>query len=300
MQFDFRNLIAKGLVKEKVYPNGLRVMKYSRKVFYDNLWHVDPLLLEARGIVLDTEDNVVVWPFTKVFNHGENGTTCEPERMVDVVRKVNGFMASATMYKGELLVSTTGSMDSDFVTLAHKHIDKLSWDNLFHNSWAEGLTYIFEICDVSDPHIVEEAEGAYLIGARKLKGGAMALEVQLDDIAELLGAERPEWGQMTFAQAEFLSKCVDHEGFMIRDAETGATIMKIKSPHYLTKKALMRVGHRQIETMFANPDFFRERLDEEFYGVFKVILAHGKDFWQRLEEHERRTFLEEYFAKEVV
>ena len=87
---------------------------------------------------------------------------------------------------------------------------------------------------------------------------------------------------------------------MIRDAETGSTIMKIKSPHYLTKKALMRVGARQIEVMFDNPDFFRERLDEEFYGVFEVIISHGKDFWQRLEEHERRTFLEKFFTQEVV
>lgn len=296
MQFDFSHLIAKGLVKEKVYPNGLRVMKYSRKVFYDNLWHVDPLLLEARGIVLDAEGNAVVWPFTKVFNHGENGTTCEPERMVDAVRKVNGFMASARYYKGELLVSTTGSLDSDFVTLARKHIEKLEGVAIL----ATTATLVFEICDASDPHIVEEEEGAYLIGARVMHSGQMVAEDALDYMGHLIGAKRPEWGQMTFAQAEFLSGCVDHEGFMIRDAETGATIMKIKSPHYLTKKALMRVGHRQIETMFANPDFFRERLDEEFYGVFKVILSHGKDFWQRLEEHERRTFLEEYFAKEVV
>lgn len=75
----FEHLVNQGLVKEKKYPNGLRVFKYSRKVFYDALWNTDPLLLEARGMVLDADGNKVMWPFTKVFNFKENGTTCEPD-----------------------------------------------------------------------------------------------------------------------------------------------------------------------------------------------------------------------------
>lgn len=298
MKMNFDHLIQQGLVKEKKYPNGLRVLKYARKVFYDNLWHVDPLLLEARGIVLDSEDNIVSWPFTKVFNHGENGTMAHGDQLVDVVRKVNGFMAAVTVYHDELLVSTTGSLDSEFVELARKHIEKLEWDGIFRFAWGQHMTFIFEICDATDPHIVAEEEGAYLIGARRLSDGVMATELQVDDIAAYIGAKRPEVQQMLFCQAEELVWKVEHEGFMIRDAFTGKTIMKIKSPHYLTKKALMRVGHRQIEVMFANPTLFRERLDEEFYGVFEVILSKGKDFWQRLEEHERRAFLEEYFKQE--
>lgn len=118
----FEELVQKGLVKKKTYANGLSVFKYSRKVFYDQLWNTDPLLLEARGIVLDDDGNKVVWPFTKVFNYGENGAGELLEASTPVVapRKVNGFMAACRYWNGELIVSTTGSLDSDFAVLARE------------------------------------------------------------------------------------------------------------------------------------------------------------------------------------
>ncbi|WP_225388713.1 hypothetical protein, partial [Escherichia coli] len=70
------------------------------------LWSIDSRLLECRGIVVDADDNVVIWPFTKIFNRFENGTDLPADELVDVVRKVNGFMASVGVYKGQLIVST--------------------------------------------------------------------------------------------------------------------------------------------------------------------------------------------------
>ena len=294
MKIDFSHLIAKGLVKEKVYPNGLRVLKYARKVFYDNLWHTDPLLLEARGIVLDADDNIISWPFTKVFNHNENGTVCDPDRLVDIVRKVNGFMASVTIYHDELLISTTGSLDSDFVELARKHIDGLKAE-----AFVPGFTYIFEICDKSDPHIVEEEEGAYLIGCRRLGDGAMAVEGQLDDLAEDVGALRPEWTEGTFFEAEEYVATVEHEGLMIRDAWDGETIMKIKSPHYLTKKFLMRMGQKKVETMFLDPIGFARWIDEEYYDLYEwIITNYTLAQWLSFDDKVRRSVIEGYFKRE--
>ena len=72
------DLVEQGLVKKKTYTKGkykgLSVLKYSRKVFFDNLWHLDDRLLECRGTVVDEADNIIVLPFKKVFNFGENGT----------------------------------------------------------------------------------------------------------------------------------------------------------------------------------------------------------------------------------
>ena len=71
MKFCVADLIEQGLVKKKTYNSGvfegLSVLKYSKKVFYNNLWNKDKRLLDCRGIVVDSEDNIVVWPFTKVF-----------------------------------------------------------------------------------------------------------------------------------------------------------------------------------------------------------------------------------------
>ena len=38
-------------------------------------------------------------------------------------QKVNGFMAGATVYNGKWLVSTTGTLDSDYARLAKSVID---------------------------------------------------------------------------------------------------------------------------------------------------------------------------------
>lgn len=292
----FQHLIEKGLVKGKSYDNGLTVYKYTREVFYKALWNEDPLLLEARGMVLDQDGKVVIWPFTKVFNNGENGTFCENDRLVDYVRKVNGFMAAARIYKGELLVSTTGTLDSDYAVMARKHIEKLDLKDL-----SPSLCLLFEIVDADDPHIVAEDEGAWLIGCRILAEGhsihgAMATEYQLDDIAFEIKARRPVVSQDYFGEVLRRLKTCKHEGYMIRDAWTNETIMKLKSPHYLTKKFIMRMGQGKAKAMFDSPEKFKESIDEEFYGVVDYITSTiSAEGWIAKSDQERRAIIEDYF-----
>lgn len=293
----FEELIAKGLVKQKRYDNGLSVFKYTREVFYKALWNEDPLLLEARGMVLDDDGNKVIWPFTKVFNHHENGTELDLDAKVIAPRKVNGFMASVRFWKGELIVSTTGTLDSDFVALARKHIEKLDVDLL--ETYASVQTLLFEICDASDPHIVEEEEGAYLIGARCMEGegfGQMAPELVLDVFAQFLGAKRPEVFRGTFREVLELLKDCKHEGYMVRLTEREETVMKLKSPHYLAKKFLMRMGQKKVDFMFTNKEEFLKTIDEEFYGVIDWITSSiDKDGWVAMTDQQRRENIEYYF-----
>lgn len=293
----FQELIAKGLVKQKRYDNGLSVFKYTREVFYKALWNEDPLLLEARGMVLDDDGNKVIWPFTKVFNHHENGTELDLDTKVIAPRKVNGFMASVRFWKGELIVSTTGTLDSDFVALARKHIEKLNMDLL--ETYASVQTMLFEICDASDPHIVEEEEGAYLIGARCMQGegeGQMAPELVLDVFARFIGAKRPEVFRGTFREVlELLQDC-KHEGYMVRLTEREETVMKLKSPHYLAKKFLMRMGQKKVDFMFTNKEEFLKTIDEEFYSIVHHITRwYDAESWGRKTDAERREKIEEYF-----
>lgn len=287
----FQELIAKGLVKQKRYDNGLSVFKYTREVFYKALWNEDPLLLEARGMVLDDDGNKVIWPFTKVFNHHENGTELDLDTVVIAPRKVNGFMASVRYWNGELITSTTGTLDSDFVAMARKHIEKLNTVEM-----DEELTYLFEICDPSDPHIVEEIDGAWLIGARSMNTGKMMTEKWLDQEAHCIKALRPEVFCGTFREVlELLQDC-KHEGYMVRLAGTEETVMKLKSPHYLTKKFLMRMGQKKVDFMFTNKEEFLKTIDEEFYGIVHYITRwYDAESWGRRTDKERRAAIEAYF-----
>lgn len=298
----FEELIKAGLVKQKRYENGLSVFKYARKVFYDRLWETDPLLLEARGMVLDDAGNKVIWPFTKVFNYLEYNAGADLWKDTQIIapRKINGFMAACRYWKGELIVSTTGSLDSDFAVLARTYIEKLPGIEIA----ASNLTMIFEICDPSDPHIVEEEAGAYLIGARLMQNCSyedeMLNEAQLDSYAELLGAKRPEVFEGTFGELwEMVREC-KHEGWMVRLKTTGETVMKIKSPHYLSKKFIMRMGDKKVDNMFDCKEEFMKTLDEEFYAVVNYITRWwDKDKWKETSEADRRAVIEKYFEKEA-
>lgn len=289
------NLVEKGLVKKKTYTEGkykgLSVLKYSKRVFWDNLWNEDERLLNCRGTVIDEDNNIIVQPFLKVFNLGENGTDIDPEREVTCPRKVNGFMCAVTLTENYgLIVSTTGSLDSPFVELAKKWVDTLNLVNMI-----EGITLLFEVCDSSDPHIVPEEEGIYLLAVidKELK---MSLpEDMLDLGAEELNCKRPEVWKGKFKD---LPLDVKHEGYMVRCTKTGETLCKIKSPHYLSKKMLQRVGKNKASKMWSNPKEFKQSLDEEFYDCFDWIVSnYTQDQYLMLSEQERRNIIENYYAK---
>lgn len=293
----FEELIKAGLVKQKRYENGLSVFKYAKKVFYDRLWETDALLLEARGMVLDDEGNKVIWPFTKVFNYLEYnaGINLKADTRIIAPRKINGFMAACRYWDGELIVSTTGSLDSDFAVLARSHIEKLNYTEMDSE-----LTYLFEICDATDPHIIEEQEGAWLIGARSMNTGTMMKEGWLDVEAEFLEALRPDVFRGTFGELWNMVRECKHEGWMVILAETGETVMKIKSPHYLAKKFLMRMGDKKVDNMFECKEEFIKTIDEEFYAIVHYITRWwDAEKWKATTEVERRSIIEKYFEKEA-
>lgn len=292
MKLDVSDLIERKLVTKKTYTNGiykgLSVLKYTKKVFYDNLWHLDDRLLECRGAVVDEYWNVIVLPFKKVFNYGENGTTVDPEREVFAVEKINGFMAAATMTeKYGLIISTTGSLDSSYAQLARKWIEQLEYSDCF----LEGETYLFEICDNSDPHIVEE-DGAYLIGIRDHETGRLYSEFSLYSIAATHSYKRPKTTRLKFKDIPQ----TEREGFMIRDAATEEVLCKLKSNHYLSKKAVMRLGRGKVDILFDNPELFKRRVDEEFYPLVDFLSENiDKEVFRNYTDQQRRDLIERYF-----
>lgn len=281
-----KNLVSDGLVIEKRHPSKPWAMyKYHRKVFYDNLWNESDALLESRGIVIADDGTIIQMPMQKVFNVGENDTVV-PER-AKPYRKVNGFMAAVTFIDGEMLVTTTGSFDSDFVKLATTYVEKLNWD-LDAYTYGDS-TWIFEICDPSDPHIVKEEYGCYLLTARHKLTASYLWQDTIERFAKTLGC----------FYANDNDNGDDTEG-VVYYSDDGYPLCKTKTQYYLSKKALMRLGKNQISTMYNNREVFRTRLDEEFYDVFDYLVnTYTEEEYTALTEVDRRAILEEYFNKET-
>ncbi|QGZ16259.1 RNA ligase [Erwinia phage Hena1] len=297
-KFNVDDLIASGLVRVKTYVDGpfdgLRVFKYHGRVFWDNMWKRDPRLLECRGIVVDSDDNVVLHPFTKIFNRGENKTDLNPNNIVIETVKVNGFMAGATVYNGKWLVSTTGTLDSDYARLAEKVINFDQKPNLVNSKTWNMLDLMFEIVDPSDPHIVHEEPGAYLIGARVKDTGQMLSESALDGLC-LPTWKRPAWRKCLFSDTVQAAKTCTHEGFIVRDVESGKLLLKIKSPHYLAKKFFMRGGVKKCEAIWEHGDRVKKTIDEEYYPLLDYLRGNfTKDEWTVIAEQDRRVHIEKF------
>lgn len=276
------------LVQMKDVGNGLHVLKYKRKVFYDGLWN--EYLEECRGLIVDDDFNIVAYPFTKIYNYGIEKQAPEiySDEMVQAMRKVNGFMVAVTWYKGDILVSTTGSIDSDYVKMAKELIEPHIHRYRETCSKYPKYTFMFECVHRNDPHIIPEKEGMYLLGAR-LKNLGSPISTDFFDHHEF-GAEYVEKMYAPMEYIEILAKHVKHEGFVIYGS--GGVATKIKSPYYLVKKFVAR-NPRTDKLM--RPDI-KNNLDEEYYPLIDAIQANIV-WYTSMDEQTRLQWIREFLEK---
>ena len=63
------------------------------------------------------------------------------------------------------------------------------------------------------------------------------------------------------------------EGYMVRDIDTQETLLKFKTPYYLTTKFIGRMSTANINFMYSNPNKFKENVDEEYYQLVDLITS---------------------------
>jgi len=255
------------LVSMKSAGDGIYVLKYKKKVFFDGLWN--RFLEECRGSIVDADFNLITYPFTKIYNYGVEAKAPKlaDDTVVTAYRKVNGFMVAVTWYNGDILVSTTGSTDSDFVAMAKELINFEQYRDVCKR-WP-GYTFMFECVHENDPHIIPELVGMYLLGWRKNQwhSAVEADPVQLKILTDEFGAHHVKSTTVTIGGLLKAVKVVKHEGFVFY-TEDGVSA-KIKSPYYLVNKFVAR-NPRTDKLM--RPDV-KQSMDEEYYPLIDAIQA---------------------------
>jgi hypothetical protein len=273
------------------YPD-LYVIKYKKRVFYDNLWN--DILEECRGLVVDADFNIVSRPFTKIYNYGieARAPKFDPSEMVEAYRKVNGFMAALTWHNGDILVSTTGSLDSDFVQYVYDMIgDNLPLYRETLSQFSQH-TFMFECVHPSDPHIIPEQQGMYLLGYRR-KGWSSVVVPCCEAWASKFNSLFLGDYYVSVYELQRMAKECRHEGFVFYH-EDGRSA-KIKSPYYLTCKWVARNPNTE---KLMRPDF-KKSIDEEYYDLLDVIQYNIEDY-TAMDEQARlawiRNFMENRYA----
>ena len=278
------------------YPE-LSVAKYKRAVFYDNLWN--EALEECRGAVWDTESGkLIALPFRKIYNYGidPNSPKFENDEPCEAYRKVNGYMLAATCYNEQTLLSTTGSLDSDFVGYGEELIAGLTNPDLFHRFIRaySGYTHLFEAVHPEDPHIVPETAGLYYLGSRATRLGSEIINVCADhaDVTAKLalsGVFVVEPWKTTVGEVMEAAKTVAHEGFVFYTAN-GAS--KVKTPYYLVSNLMSRT--KNLDRLLQGKA--KNYTDEEYHGLIDAI-AENRETFSVLSEQDRLSWIREHFGK---
>lgn len=251
----------------------LVIYKYHRKVMYDFLWQRYPELMECRGHVysMSTKQIVVAAP-RKSFNYGEADWWSEVDNSEPVMYavKYNGFLAN----RSSGVISTTGSLDSEYVNMAK--------DNVPMFSPVPGFTDHFEVIDERDPHIVKERNY-----------GALHLCTR----SNIDGTQHPSnLVYSTFGQVKNLAKYVRSEGFMVYHAEDRKFIApcKIKSTYYVGKKRLMRMSYSNADLLWSNNwKQFVNSMPQKWRRLTTALpMTYTHSQWSSMLEQSRRKAIE--------
>ena len=279
------NLVMRGLATLK-NDGKYTTFKYARKAMYDYLWYQVPELLDCRGHVYcnSTKELVQAAP-RKSFNYLERNYWKDVplDTPVEMYKKINGFMACATMHDGELLVSTTGTTTSDYAMWAKELIlqDLYNHDILINDEH----TCLFEVVVPQDPHIVKEFQGLHLLGSRSKEFGTFT------PFGEAI--------RCTLEQALEIAKHDRGEGFMMYRMQADGTYnynecCKLKTDYYVGKKKLMRMTAKNVELMYNNPYAIAANLPEMWYDAPEYIVRKiTKDAWLESTDQQRRVILED-------
>ena len=279
------------LVNMKSAGDGIYVLKYKKKVFYDNLWN--DYIAECRGSIVDADFNLVSYPFTKIYNYGieKAAPVLAPDTKVTAFRKVNGFMVACTWYKDDVLISTTGSTNSPFVAMAREMIG----DNIERYRKTckhyEGHTFMFECVHKDDPHIIPEKLGMYLLGFRKNEWNS-PIESNAAILMLLQNALRTNIVESSYTSIGQLLeevKAVKHEGYVFY-TEDGVSA-KIKSPYYLTSKWVAR--NPRTDKLVDMKNDIKHNLDEEYFPLVDAIRANIVEY-TAMDEQARLAWVRNY------
>jgi hypothetical protein len=279
------------LVKIRTAGEGIYVLKYSKKVFYDNLWN--DYLEECRGTIVDINFNVISRPFTKIYNYGieAKAPRLAANTPISAYRKINGFMVAVTLHNDELLVSTTGTTDSDYVKMAKEFINTERYLKVCRE-WPD-TTFMFECVHPNDPHIIPEQPGLYLLGYRVKSWVSECCPSHqvLDMMAKDFDCFAAEFHRTTLGALRETIKTVQHEGFVFYTDDGVAS--KIKSPFYLFSKFVARNPNTE---KLMKPGV-KQMIDEEYYPLIDAIQEDIEEFTV-LSEQERLAWVRNFLEKQ--
>lgn len=168
---ELAEMIDEGYVRKQVHPTlPYTIFNYTEKAAYERNWN--KVTLTCRGLIVDSEGEILARPFPKFFNYGEPGapefTLDEPVTITD---KLDGSLGILyPIGDGQFAVATRGSFTSEQAIHATR-----VWNERYAGTFTPpaDITMLFEIIYPAN-RIVCDYQGAddlYLLGAVEIATG---------------------------------------------------------------------------------------------------------------------------------
>ncbi len=296
MKYDLNiiaDYVSKGLVvaqKHATFP--LAIFNYSRTCQYDRLW--DEVTLNCRGLILDTEGNVIAKPFPKFFNYEEHTADEIPNELFDVYEKMDGSLGICFHYADEWHMATRGSFTSEQAIKGRKLLEKYN----YKNGLIPGYTYLFEIIYPENRIVVDYggAEKLVVLGAYNNETGN---EVSVDEMANEGFEVVTRYN--TFGEGfDELKREISNskEGYVIRFRN--GMRMKIKGDEYVRlHRILTNFSTTDIWELLrtnGNMDEFLDRVPDEFDNWVRMTVLELKAHFENIKFRSSIDF--EYYKGE--
>lgn len=165
------------VVKQKHPELDLYIYNYTNECQYSKSWN--EVTLKTRGLVLDSEMNIVSKSFNKFFNISEHLPEEIPNLSFEVFEKMDGSLLLLFNYNNQWIVASKGSFTSDQAVKGQEFIKQYNLDLLDKNN-----TYCFEIIYKTNRIVVDygDFEGLILLACFNNKTGE---EMSYDNLLNL-------------------------------------------------------------------------------------------------------------------
>lgn len=274
-------LVVEKLVSKRPHPTlPLFIYNYSATAQFKPIAEWTEALCDARGLILDHQGNVIGRPFRKFWNYEQVLDRIPAGENFQVWEKLDGSLGIVCFYRGQRVVSSRGSFESDQARWANAFMEANHAD---FQPARERMTYLFEIVYPANRIVVDYGSRAELILLAVMDNIGFDLDGAFEDEARFPKARRFD-GLTDFSIVNTDPLFQGQEGFVVR-WESGMRA-KIKADEYkrlhrlITRCStrtiweLLRTGKGVSEVIERVPAEFQEWVNAqttELNGAFERI-----------------------------
>ena len=261
----------------------------------------DPIIRICRGIVLDSEGNLMNYPFDRFFNYHEKECDKVDIENSFILEKTDGSLISYWYTGKEWEVTTRGSFYGKGTEGVNFKQEFLKLFNGF-TKLDKNYCYQFELCTSLNRIVTRYFEEfVVLIGARSLLNLKELNQNQLDKIAKKLGVRRPKKFKATNIEEcrKLFDKMKDdEEGLVVVDLSSNR--FKLKQESYLKMARIISLkdqdlleyvlGEIELDTDFDSMEEVKERI-KEIKKLYDDTMNYIKSVYNNLSQYtDRKEF----------